>query len=53
MITENQLAELKKKIYNLLMENPDMDMGDMNHCTEAAEILVYSWIKKQNIKVTP
>jgi hypothetical protein len=45
-ITEEQRTSLEDAIYNLLMENPDMDMGDMGNCREAAETLVNNWINQ-------
>jgi hypothetical protein len=45
-ITAAQQRSLEDAIYNLLMENPDMDMGDMGNCREASETLVNNWINQ-------
>lgn len=50
-IKETQIEALKAKIYGLLMANPDMDMGDMNDCKDAANELVSEWIDENNITI--
>lgn len=47
---ENKLNNLKTMIYNLLISNPEIDMGQMSDCMEAAECLVNEWIELNNIK---
>jgi hypothetical protein len=49
MITQEQANKLKGSIYALLMDAPDMDMGDMTNCMETAEILVNEWIVSNDI----
>jgi hypothetical protein len=51
MITKEQANKLKGSIYAMLMDAPDMDMGDMTNCMEAAELLVNEWIELNNITV--
>jgi len=51
MITHEQANKLKGSIYALLMDAPDMDMGDMTNCLETAELLVNEWIESNNITV--
>jgi hypothetical protein len=51
MITQEQVNKLKGTIYALLMDAPDMDMGDMTNCLETAELLVNEWIESNNITV--
>lgn len=50
-ITEHARKSLENDIYQLLMENPEMDMGEMGNCIEAAESLVGNWIEQNNIIV--
>lgn len=50
-LTTTQVASLESKIYDLLIQNPEMDMGDMGNCTEAASDLVANWIQENNIQV--
>ncbi len=50
MINETQKAQLIEAIYDLLMSNPDMGLGDMGDCREAAEYTVENWIKDSGIK---
>lgn len=46
VITEAQRKALEDKIYNLLMANPEMGMGEMGECREAAERLVSEWLEE-------
>jgi len=50
-ITQAQAQALETKIYDLLMQNPEMDMGDMGNCLEAASDLVSEWIVENNIQL--
>jgi hypothetical protein len=47
MLTEQQQTELIKDIFNLLMQHPEADISEMSNAMEAAEILVYNFIKNQ------
>lgn len=51
-ITSHQAAALKIKVFNLLMENPDLDMDAMSDASQAAILLVDEWIKEEKITVT-
>jgi hypothetical protein len=51
-ITQPQQKSLEDKIYNLLMDNPEMGMGEMGDCQLAARTLVLDWIEENNIEVT-
>jgi hypothetical protein len=47
MLTEQQQTELIKDIFNLLMQHPEADISEMSNAMEAAENLVYNFIKNQ------
>jgi hypothetical protein len=49
-MTEQQKESLIKAVYDLLMEGPDMGMGDMGNCREASEQTVNNWIRNNEIK---
>lgn len=52
-ILPDRLREsLEKKIYDLLMESDNMDMGEMGNCRESAEALVREWAEENNIEFT-
>lgn len=48
-ITTLQKDSLINLIYNMLISNPDADLGDMDLCMEAANVLVNGWIKENEI----
>jgi hypothetical protein len=48
-ITHYSSASLIQAIYDLLMSNPDMGLGEINECQEAAKELVYQWIESNQI----
>jgi len=48
-ITENQYRSLTQAIYEKLMENPEMGMGEMGECKEVAEMIVDEWMQKEGI----
>lgn len=50
-ITEIQKNALEQKIYDLLMENPEMGMGEMGECRDAANRIVDEWIEENGIEV--
>jgi hypothetical protein len=47
MLNEQQQTELIKDIFDLLMQHPDADISEMSNAMEAAENLVYNFIKNQ------
>ena len=51
MITEAQLDKLVTKIYDLLMDMPEMGLGEMNDAKEAAQEIVYDWVAENAIQV--
>ena len=51
IITEASRLALVTAIYNLLMSNPEMGMGEMGDCHEAAEILVDEWMTDQHVNI--
>lgn len=50
-MTEQQKESLIKIVYDLLMNDPYMDMGDMGNCREAAEQTINNWIKDNQIEI--
>jgi len=48
-ITHYSSASLIQAISDLLMSNPDMELGEINECQEAAQELVYQWIESNQI----
>lgn len=50
-LTTTQVTALESKIYNTLIQNPDMDMDNMAECEEAATNLVAEWLTENNIQV--
>jgi hypothetical protein len=51
MITLEQYEELVDQIYKLLMANPEMGMGEMGECREAATLLVDAWTVHSKVQV--
>jgi hypothetical protein len=49
-ITDKQFDSLRKAIQDLLMSNPDMGLGDMNDCSDAAYDLIETWMEKNKIE---
>jgi hypothetical protein len=47
MLTEQQQQILIEDIFALLMQHPDADISEMSNAMEAAENLVYNFIKNQ------
>jgi hypothetical protein len=45
-INIEQIEKLQDKIFNLLMSNPDMELGEINDCRDAAKELVEQWIEE-------
>lgn len=52
MLTQLQITALQSKIYNLLMQNPELDMESMGDAQETARDLVLEWIKEHDIDKT-
>lgn len=48
-MNQNQIKSLIQSIYDLLISNPDMDLGEINECQEAAQELVYKWMESNQI----
>jgi hypothetical protein len=48
-MNQNQIKSLQNAIYDLLMSNPDMGLGEVNECQEAAQDLVYQWMESNQI----
>ena len=44
------IEKLQLKIYNLLMSNPDMGLGEVNDCRDAAAELIGEWLKELDPK---
>lgn len=44
------IEKLQNKIFDLLMSNPDMGLGDMNDCRDVAGELVWEWVKESEPK---
>jgi hypothetical protein len=49
---QTQIESLRTMIYNLLISNPDVGMGEMGECRETADELVDEWINLNNINIT-
>lgn len=49
---ETQIENLRTMIYNLLISNPDVGMGEIGECRDAADELVNEWISLNNINIT-
>lgn len=49
MLTQLQITALQSKIYNLLMQNPELDMEAMGDAQETARNLVLEWIKEHDL----
>ncbi len=52
MITENQKQDLITGIYNVLIGNPEVGLGEMGECREEATTIVNEWIERNQIVVT-
>lgn len=50
-ITAQQYESLKLIIYNMLMGNPEMGLGDMGDCMTASEMAVDEWMEKEGLKI--
>lgn len=50
-ITEQELKNLETMIYNLLMSNPEVGMGEIGECRDAARELTQEWILLNEITV--
>jgi hypothetical protein len=50
-LTQGQFIGLVQGIYDQLMSNPEMGMGDMGDCMEAAEDLVRNWAHSNGIEI--
>lgn len=50
-ITAQQYESLKLIIYNMLMGNPEMGLGEMADCMIAAEMAVDEWMEKESLKI--
>jgi hypothetical protein len=48
-MNQNQIESLIQAISDLLMSNPDMGLGEVNECQEAAQELVYQWMESNQI----
>jgi len=48
-ITKKQYDDLIKSIYLKIMENPNLDMGDMDEVKEESSTLVDNWMDNNNI----
>jgi len=48
-MNQNQIKSLIQAISDLLMSNPDMGLGEINECQEAAKELVYQWMESNQI----
>mgnify|MGYP001172366938 CR=1 FL=1 len=44
------IEKLQNKIFDLLMSNPDVGLGEVNDCRDAAAELVGEWLKELNPK---
>lgn len=51
MITADQRQALEDSIYNTLISNPDVGMGEMGECRDTAEQIVSEWIQNNQIIV--
>jgi hypothetical protein len=50
-ITEKQYNSLSNLIYKSMMDDPDMNMGNMTICKEAANEIVNEWVELEQIIV--
>lgn len=50
-VKQSQLEILKKKIYTLLMQPDEMDMGEMGDCEDEAWHLIIEWVDEIEIEV--
>ena len=48
-INHYSAQSLIQAISDLLMSNPDMGLGEINECQEAAQELVYQWMESNQI----
>lgn len=49
MLTQLQITALQSKVYNLLMQNPELDMEAMGEAQEEARKLVLEWIAEHDL----
>lgn len=50
-LTADQIKSLENGIYNSLMDNPELGMGEMLECRSEAERIVSEWMEENNIEV--
>lgn len=48
-ISATIIESLEQSIYDLLMAQPDMGLGEMGDCREAAKITVEEWMENNSI----
>lgn len=48
-ISEKQYESLVKCIYETLIANPELGIGEMGECTQEAERIVDEWMQKEGI----
>ena len=51
MITELQRTNLTVMLYNLLISSPEVGLGEIGECEDAAKETVNNWIEENCIKV--
>ena len=49
-ITELQLSDLIKRIYDTMISDPEYGMGDAAQIHDAASSIVYEWMKANDIR---
>ncbi len=45
-ITEKQLESLEQKIYETLILNPDVGLGELGECRDEAKRIVKEWVEE-------
>ena len=48
-LTTTQIKSLEDKIYDKLMENPEMGMGEMGECRDEASRIVDDWMEENSV----
>lgn len=49
LLTTQQIKSLEDKIFDKLMENPEMGMGEMGECMDESKRVVEEWMEENNI----
>ena len=50
-VKQSELDLMQKKIYEMLMANEDMGIGEMGDCRDAARYVVEEWVEETKVEV--